>query len=109
MNQPEATLADPPADPPANELVDENADDEPPITGRQRGARNYTLGELTLLNSCMAATVPIGPDGVSDAVNLYNCIAKERGWAKRREKPLRQKWEKVSKTCAPGFAGGSLL
>jgi hypothetical protein len=98
LDQPGATLGNPPADEP----VDENGDDELPVTGRQRGSRNYTLAELTLLNECMNVAAPIGPTGVAEAINLYNRIAEERGWAIRREKPLRQKWDKVSNVYTSG-------
>lgn len=66
-----------------------------PIGGRRHGAKGYTVEELELLNKCMDAAVPIGPQGISDAIILYNRIAKERGWAIRGEKALRQKWDKV--------------
>jgi hypothetical protein len=86
--------------PPANEPPDDN---ELAITGRQRGAKNYTYAELTLLAKCMKAAVPIGPQGTGDAINLYKRLAKDKGWAERGEKALRQKWDKVRKLtrCVP--------
>ena len=84
LDQPDAT----PGNPPADKLVDDNMDNEPPIAGHQPGVRNYLHAELTLLNSCMAATVPVGPHSVSDAINLYNHVVKDKGWAERCEKPL---------------------
>lgn len=92
LDQVDAVTPNQPAD---LEPADDDEDGEPPITGRQRGAKNYTLGELTLLNKCMEAAVPIGPKGITEAFKLYNRIAKEKGWTSRREKALRQKWEKV--------------
>ena len=82
-----------PVDEPVSNV--ENTDD-PPVTGRQRGAKNYTTEELALLNECMKAAVPIGPQGVTEAISLYKRVAKDRGWAVRGEKALRQKWDKVS-------------
>jgi len=78
-----------------NEPPDDNENNESPITGRQRGAKNYSIAELTLLSQCMEAAVPIGPDGVGDAISLYKRFAGERCWAERGDKALRQKWEKV--------------
>lgn len=95
MDQPDVA----PGNPPTDEPVEGDENDEPVIAGRQRGAKNYSLAELTLLNKCMAAATPIGPRGVSDAVALYNRVSKDRGWAERREKPLRAKWDKVSAEC----------
>lgn len=81
--------------PPANEPLDDNENSEPAIAGRQRGAKNYTYAELALLAKCMKAAVPIGPQGTGDAINLYKRLAKDKGWAERGEKALRQKWDKV--------------
>jgi len=103
LDQPNTALGNPPVDEPVQ--ADSNENDEPPVTGRQRGAKNYTLAELNLLNRCMAIAAPIGPQGVTEAVNLYNRVAKDKGWAERREKALRQKWDKVSTIYIPGFTG----
>ena len=75
-------------DPPVNEQADDNGNDELLVTGRQRGAKNYTLAELTLLNKYMEAAVPIGPQGIAQAINLYNRVAREKKWAIRGEKAL---------------------
>ena len=87
---------------PTVELADESKD-EPPIPGRQRGTKNYTVEELEMLTDCMAYVAPIGPDKISKAINTYVRIAKERGWPERNEKALRQKWDKVSKRYEVNF------
>lgn len=91
LDQAELTSSNVPVDEPAGD----HANDDPPIAGHQRGAKNYTLAELTLLYKCMEAAVPIGPQGVTNAVNLYNHVAKDKGWAIRGDKALRQKWDKL--------------
>ena len=85
-----------------DESGNEDAVEDTPVTGRQKGAKNYSPAELKLLIACVQATVPIGSDGFVEAAKLYNRIAAERGWVERGEKPLRQRWEKVKKlphTC----------
>ena len=47
------------------------------------------------MHGCMAVVALIGPQGVTEAVNLYNRIAKHKGWAETHGKVLRQKWDKV--------------
>jgi len=87
--------------PPLDEPLDNNEKNEAAFSGRQRGAKNYTYAELTLLTKCMKATVPIGPHGIGDAINLYKRLAKDKGWAERGEKALRQKWDKVREMHTP--------
>jgi len=94
LNQPDATSGDPPVD--VDEPVDITDNDDTPVTGRHHGAKNYTIEELTLLNKCMAAAVPIGPEGVAEALELYSRVAEEKGLAKRNAGALRKKWDKVS-------------
>ena len=106
LDQLDATAGEPPS---TNEPVGKIEIDEPPVTGRQRGAKNYSLPELTLLNKCMAFATPIGPQGVTEAITLYNRAAKEKGWVPRGDKALRQKWDKVSRVPTPNFIGGSPL
>ena len=95
LNQSDITLGNPPT---TVDPVNTNEDDTP-ATGRQRGAKNYTNAELTLLNKCMAAAAPIGPQEITAALATYSRIAKDKGWVARGEKALRQKWDKVSTEC----------
>jgi len=67
LDKPSTALDNPPVDEPVQA---ENENDEPPVTGHQRSAKNYTLAELNLLNRCMAIAAPIGPQGITEAVNL---------------------------------------
>ena len=47
----------------------------------------------------MEAAVPIGLQGIAEAINLYNCVAKEKKCAIRGKKALQQKWDKVREVC----------
>jgi hypothetical protein len=78
-----------------DEPVGGGENDEPPINGRQRGAKSFTIAELTLLNKCMEAAVPIGQQGVMEAIRLYNRVATDKRWVVRGDKALQQKWDKV--------------
>jgi hypothetical protein len=81
--------------PEADDPDDEDTAGETTTAGRARGAKNYSTGELKLLIDCVRETGPIGPQGYGEVAALYNRIAKERHWAHRNEKPLRQRWDKV--------------
>jgi len=78
-----------------SEPGDEDTAGETTVTGRPRGAKNYSASELKVLTSCVEEVLPIGSQGFGEVVNLYNRVAEERGWAHRSEKPLRQRWDKV--------------
>lgn len=88
-----ATAESPPIDGPVDEPVGDEGTHEPSTTGRQRGSKNYSLAELKL---CMEVTIPIGPAGFAKAVELYGCVAKEKGWSPRAAGALRTKWDQVS-------------
>jgi len=81
----------------ANKARDETAPGDAASTGRQRGAKNYSPPELRLLISCVEESVGVA-GGFFGAAELYNRIAKERGWATRGIKALSQRWDKVRKT-----------
>lgn len=80
-----------------HEPGDEDTAGETTVAGRPRGAKNYSASELKALISCVDEVVPIGSQGFGEVANLYNRVAKEKGWAHRSEKPLRQRWDKVNK------------
>lgn len=68
-------------------------------TGRAKGAKNYSNGELKLLVACFREIKPICAQDYARVENLYNRIAKEKGWVSRSDRPLRQRFEKVR--CVP--------
>jgi hypothetical protein len=78
----------------------ENEDDaeEAMVTGRLRGAKNYSHGELELLVACMKEIAPITSQDFAAVAELYNCLANEKGFTTCGAAPLRQRFEKVRET-----------
>ena len=50
--------------------------------------------------TCVREIAPAGPQDYADVEEVYNCIAKERGWINRGKKPLRGKFDKVRDACS---------
>ena len=68
------------------------------VTGRPRGAKNYSHGELELLVACMKEIAPITSQDFAAVAELYNRLANEKGFTTRGAAPLRQRFEKVRET-----------
>ena len=93
LDQADSTSTDPAAD--VEKTLEDNETNETSVSGRKCGTTNYMLPELTLLNKCMKAATPIGPSAIEDALKVYSCLSRDKGWAERDNKALRQKWDKV--------------
>ncbi|KAF9789251.1 hypothetical protein BJ322DRAFT_1017954 [Thelephora terrestris] len=80
------------------ELENEDDAEEAMVTGRPRGAKNYSHGELELLVACMKEIAPITSQDFAAVAELYNRLANEKGFTTRGAAPLRQRFEKLQKT-----------
>lgn len=68
------------------------------VTGRPKGAKNYTYDELKLLISCVKEFAPVTSQDFKAVSQVYNRLATDKGFTGRGAAPLRQRFEKVRKT-----------